>query len=274
MKRVVRILLKTVAICGILYVGICLTLYFYQEKLIFFPEKLDQNYHFEFSAPFEELSIKTGDGKLLNGLLFKSDSSKGLVFYLHGNASSLKNWGNAASNYTPLGYDVFILDYRGYGKSEGNITSEKQFFDDVQTVYDSMKKRYPENRIIIMGYSIGTGPATYLAARNHPRLLVLHAPYYNLTDMMKQRYPGLPTFLLKYKFNTSEFVGQCKAPVAIFHGDADNVIYYGSSLKLRSLFKQGDTLFTLKGADHNNITDHPEYSEALKKVLENNKFGK
>jgi len=118
-----------------------------------------------------------------------------------------------------------------------------------------------------LGYSIGTGAAADIAANNHPHLLILQAPYYSLTDMMKHNYPVIPTFILKYKFETSKYVQNCKMPVVIFHGDADMVIYYQSSLKLRALLKPTDTLITLHGQDHNGITDNPDYRNAINKIL-------
>jgi pimeloyl-ACP methyl ester carboxylesterase len=91
-----------------------------------------------------------------------------LIFYLHGNAGSLNTWGEVAKRYTELKYDVFMLDYRGYGKSEGSIHSQKQFHEDIQMAYDEMKKTYKESNIVVLGYSIGTGPAAKLASLNHP----------------------------------------------------------------------------------------------------------
>ena len=249
------------------YVLICLILYFFQEKVIFFPDKLDKNYKFSFSQPFEEINIKTKDGKLLNGLLFIAERSKGLVFYLHGNAGSLDRWGDVAKRYTELHYSVFILDYPGYGKSEGGIKSKAQLFDAIQSAYDDMKNRFEEESIVVLGYSIGTGPAAHLASTNRPRLLILQAPYYSLTDMMRHTYPIIPTFLLRYKFQTSEYLKGCKMPVIIFHGDKDEVIYYGSSLKLKEEMKPSDTLITLRGQGHNSMTDNPDYIAALKTVL-------
>jgi alpha-beta hydrolase superfamily lysophospholipase len=250
-----------------LYMVICISLYALQESLIFFPVKLDKNFPFAFDANFEEVSIKTSDNKLLSGILFKADSSKGLIFYLHGNGGALNSWGDVAKNYTELHYDVFMLDYRGYGKSEGKISSERQFFEDVQLAYDQMKKKYPENKIIVLGYSLGTGPAARIAATNKPRLLILQAPYYSLTDMMKHSYPVIPAFILKYKFETDKYVQNCKMPIVIFHGDADEVIYYQSSVKLRALLKKTDTLITLKGQGHDGITDNPDYRKAIAGLL-------
>jgi hypothetical protein len=251
----------------LLYVAICGLIYFFQEKLIFFPEKLDKDFKFRFYQNFEEISIKTRDNVLLNGLLFRADSSKGVIFYLHGNAGSLNSWGEVAPTYTGLKYDVFMLDYRGYGKSEGKIYSEKQIYQDTQIAYDKLKTLYDESKIIILGYSIGTGPATKIASANHPKLLILQAPFYSLTDMMKHYYPIIPTFLLKYKFETNKFIKECTMPVVIFHGNRDEVIYYNSSIKLKKLIKETDTLITLHGEGHNGMSNNRQYITELQKIL-------
>ena len=209
----------------------------------------------------------TKDNKKLNGLLFKANSSRGLIFYLHGNAGSLESWGQIAKTYTDLKYDLFMLDYRGYGKSEGTIKNEKQFHEDVQIAYDSLRKSYNENSIVVLGYSIGTGAATKLASSNHPRLLILQAPYFSLADLVKKNFKIIPSFLLKYKFETNRLIRNCKMPVIIFHGDMDEVIYYGSSLKLKVLFKAGDTLITIRGQSHNGISNNAQYLDALQNIL-------
>ncbi|MGH2666463.1 alpha/beta hydrolase [Flavobacterium sp.] len=264
-------LLKILKMVVGLYIVLCGLLYFFQEKLIFFPQKLDKNYQFHFGQNFEELYSKTNDGKFLNGLLFKADHSKGLIFYLHGNADCLSSWGEVAKTYTDLNYDIFMLDYRGFGKSEGQISNQNQLFEDNQTVYNELKKRYTEDKIIILGYSIGTGLAAKLASSNNPKMLILQAPYYNLTDMMKQRFSFVPTFILKYKLATNEYLKSCKMPVVLFHGNQDEVIYYGSSLKLKEQFKPQDILITLNGQGHNNMSDNAEYKIELKKIVSNRK---
>jgi len=177
-----------------LYILVCGLMFTLQEKLIFFPQKLQKNHAFGFAQPFEEVTILTQDEKNLHGLLFKADKSKGLIFYLHGNAGSLDGWGEVAETYTRLKYDIFLLDYRGYGKSEGRIESEARLFQDVQLAYNEMLKRYNENSIVVLGYSIGTGPATKLAGTNNPKLLILQAPYYSLTDVVKRTIPFIPGF--------------------------------------------------------------------------------
>jgi pimeloyl-ACP methyl ester carboxylesterase len=262
-----RPFIKILLALFVVYIIVCVILFDYQEKLIFYPTKLNSHFQFAFQGKFKEINIKTPDNKLLNGVLFKADSTKGLIFYLHGNAGALDSWGEVAKTYTDMHYDVFMLDYRGYGKSEGQINSQQQFFEDVQLAYDHMKKKYSENKIIVLGYSIGTGAAANVTANNHPRLLILQAPYYSLTDMMKHNYPVIPTFILKYKFETNKYIQNCKMPVVIFHGDADGVIYYQSSLKLQVLLKTTDTLITLHDQGHNGITDNADYRNAMYKIL-------
>ncbi len=255
----------------VLYLAICLLLYSFQEKLLFFPQKLDKDFKFSFNQPFEEIDIRTSDNISLHGILFKTDNPKGLIFYLHGNAGSLHSWGNVAELYTDMNYDVFILDYRGYGKSEGKIESQKQIYQDVQITYNNLKQRYQEDNIIILGYSIGTGLASFTASNNNPKLLILQSPYYSLTDMVRRHYPIIPSFILKYKFNNSKHISKCKMPIVIFHGDQDEVIYHGSSIKLKNHFSEKDTLITLYGQKHNGMTFNPDYIKAIKKYLVNNR---
>lgn len=249
------------------YVLVCLLLYANQESIIFLPGKLPSDYKFEFNQEFEEKSIRTEDGKVLNAVLFKANTSKGVIFYLHGNAGSIDSWGWVAQTYTNLNYDVFMLDYRGYGKSDGKIESEEQLFGDIQTAYNVLKKSYNEKDIVVLGYSVGTGLAAKVAADNNPNLLILQAPYYSLVDEMHQRFPFVPGFILKYKFQTHENLHRCNMPVIIFHGDQDEVISYRASQKLQQEFKPADQLITLPGQGHNGMTDSPAYQAELAKIL-------
>ncbi|RYY29256.1 MAG: alpha/beta hydrolase [Chitinophagaceae bacterium] len=247
---------------------VALLLYFVQERLIFFPQKLPVTHKFVFQNNFSELTVTTRDNKKLHAVLFKADSiSKGVIFYLHGNAGSIDSWGELAAFYNKLDYDVMMPDYRGYGKSEGSINSQKQFFDDVQDLYAYLKNYYTEHEIVVLGYSIGTGAAAHTAATNNPGLLILQAPYYTLTDLVKNIYPVVPSFLLKYKFETAEYIKKCTMPIVIFHGDRDEVIYHGSSLKLKDHLKPADTLITLKDQSHNGITENPDYRKNIKRIL-------
>lgn len=227
-----------------------------------------KNYKFGFTGDFEELSIPVQEGVSLNGVLFKTSPSKGLIFYLHGNGGSIKGWGDIASTYNEMGYDIFILDYRGYGKSDGKISGESQIYGDIKKAYDYVLTAYPENKVIITGYSIGTGLAAMLASENSPSGLVLQAPYYSLKETINSTMPLMPDFLQKYDFETYKFLQKVKAPICIFHGTADNILPYSNSEKLKSVVKEGDTLITLPGEGHNTITDNELFKTEFKKFAD------
>ena len=258
-----KVIVVIVVLLSIILIGF---LYFFQEKLIFYPQKLEKSFQYDFNQNFKELSIKTADDLLLNALLFEADSTKGVILYLHGNAGSLESWGSVAKVYTDLNYDVFILDYRGFGKSEGSISGEEQLYEDIQIVYNKIKETYKEEDIIVLGYSIGTGLAAKIASENSPKLLILQAPYYSFKDMMSSQY-FFPSFILKYKFRTDKFLQQCHCPVVIFHGDKDQIIDYNSSLKLKEEFKDKIQLIILEGEEHNGITYNQHYRNELRKIL-------
>lgn len=266
MKNLLLIFLVLV----VFYLLIISLVYFFQEKMIFLPQKLPQEYVFQYEG-LEERQIEMKDGTLLHALMFKAENSKGVVLYLHGNAGSLEGWGSVAETFTTLTYDVLVLDYRGYGKSEGTISGETQLHQDMQSVYENLKQEYPENQIIVLGHSIGAGMAARLAVTNRPKLLILQAPYYSLPDLAKNTPPLniFPGFLFKYKLETAKFLQETEVPVVVIHGDEDEVIYYGSSLKLQQEFKPGDTLITLRGFGHNNFLNSERYRLEIERVLKN-----
>lgn len=258
--RILYIILILILLGGILF-------YFNQEKIIFYPEKTASDFNYTFSSPFEEVYLTTEDQKKLHALHFKAENPKGVVYYLHGNAGNLEGWGDIAPLYLDLNYDVFILDFRGFGKSEGKINSENQFYADADLGYDYLIKKYPEEQIVVIGYSIGTGVASYLASIHQPQQLILQSPYYNLEEVSKTLYPFLPRFLLKYKFENDQFLPQIKVPITIFHGNADRVLFYEDHSKLKNLLKPTDNYFTLEGQGHAYMNENKVYAGKLKDLL-------
>jgi len=266
-RKLRKALLWVIGICLVIYLGICGFFYFDQEHLIFPGKKVNTGYHYNFALPYRQYAIKTPDGNIVDGYLFKTNNSRGLIFYLHGNGDNVESWSKAIPKYLALGYDTFVFDYPGYGKSTGHLYSLGQFFTAIQTAYDTMERVYPENHIVIMGYSLGSGAGAWLAAHNHPKLLLMLAPYYSIGDMALKRYPFLPVLILKYPIDTYQYLQKIKAPVVIFHGDRDEIIYYGSSLKLKPYFKPGDTLITLPGQGHLHYDDNPVFMGDVKQIL-------
>ena len=242
-------------------------IYFNQSELVFVNSKLPSDYEFNYQDDFDEVYIESYDGVKLNGLLFKSINSKGLVFFLHGNAGNLSGWGSISKTYTSLGYDVFILDYRGYGKSEGVIENEAQVMNDANLVFKKISKSYQNKKIFITGYSIGTGIATQLAAQNKIDALFLIAPFYNFSEFTKSRVLYFPDSFKKFKFETNKYITTLKAPIYIFHGDKDNIILLENAIRLKKIIKREDLLFTLVDEDHIGITDNLDFQRELKALL-------
>lgn len=268
MKTIRYIFLSLVTFFGIIYLLYVSYVYFKQAEMVFIANKLPKNYKFEFNQKYEELNIPSFDNKKLSGLLFKTSNPKGLIFYLHGNAGSLDSWGNSAKIYTNLGYDIFILDYRGFGKSEGQIENQEQVYRDISIVYDKVKSEYKNKETIVIGYSIGTGLAAYLASIKNPDKLILQAPYYNFLEFSSTKEPYFPDFLKKFQFETNKYIVKVKAPIYIFHGNQDQLISIENSVRLQKLLKSKDVFFMLENQGHLGINDNQDFQEKLKIILE------
>jgi uncharacterized protein len=267
MKAFRFILTSILLLLGVLYIIYLSYVYFNQSEMVFRASKLPKDYAFEFKDNFEEITIPSFDGVKLNGLLFKAVNSKGLIFYLHGNAGALDRWGKHAEIYTRLGYDIFFLDYRGFGKSEGEIDDQAQVYKDVTLAYETVLKRYDKSKTIIIGYSIGTGIAAYLASKEQPKMLVLQAPYFNFTEFTTGRVPFYPDTMKKFSFETDKYIVKVKAPVYLFHGKQDNLISYENALQLQALFKPKDSLFSLENQGHVGMNDNYEFQTKLQQLL-------
>ena len=261
-KRGIRILLGG-------YLLIVAMLYFFQEKLIFLPTKLPQNYSYSFAQPFEELFLDAEDGARLNALHFKQENSKGAILYFHGNAGDLSRWGNIVTYFVDKGFDVIVMDYRSYGKSTGKL-SEDALFKDAQLFYNYAIDHYEAGDLIVYGRSLGTGIATKLASENHVKQLILESPYFSLEEIARKRFPFLPVkWLIRYHFKSFEYIQGVRSPIAIFHGTEDQVIPYESGERLYQAipFKQKQ-LVTIPAGGHNNLVDFSAYQDGIDKVLE------
>src|SRR6267378_4894014 len=134
--------------------GLLGLVYLRQEKLIFFPEPLPAD--FPLAIPDVEQVLIRVDGATLLALHLKLPRPKGVVFFLHGNAGNLADWFVDTPLYRSANFDLFMIDYRGYGKSSGRIESEEQLHADVRKAWDIVAPLYAGKRIVIYGRSLGT----------------------------------------------------------------------------------------------------------------------
>lgn len=257
----------TLGILVALYVLLVLALYFFQENFIFLGEPLDQHHQYNFETPFEERNFEMSDGAVINALHFKADSSKGIIYYHHGNAGNLDRWGGIAEYFIQFGYEVLIYDYRGYGKSNGT-RSEKTLHQDAQHIYDELKKDWGDEQIILYGRSLGSGMACHVASSNNAKMLILETPFYSLQSMASWRFPFLPTkILVKYDMLNWKRLRESNLPIHIFHGTDDGVVPHWSGKKLYESVKEKATLTTIEGAQHNNLIEFEGFREGVNELL-------
>lgn len=251
-----------------IYVGVSVLLFFLQDYLMFKPEKLAKDFQFHYkNQEIEEYNVETRDGAIINGLHFKVDKPKGIVFYLKGNSKSIKGWGKFAVDFTRHGYDVLMIDYRGFGKSTGRRT-QKAVKRDLQVVYNKIKENVSEKYIILYGRSLGSGFATKLASTNNPRMLVLDAPYYSLSKVAKRYMPFMPlSLLIKFPMPTYKWLKYVQCPIHIVHGTDDKLIPYKTSVKLSKIKPKLTTLHTIIGGGHKNLNTFESYHKILSDII-------
>ncbi len=241
--------------------------YFLQEFFIFKPEKLKPGFLFKYDIPFRELNFDIAPGIRINGLHFHRDKPKGLILYFHGNTRSIKGWAKYSRDFYRYGYDVILVDYRGFGKSTGP-RNEKEMLQDMQFVYEALAKQYSEQHLIVYGRSLGSGFAAKLASDNQPRYLILDSPYYNFTKVIERFLPFLPIrMVLRYQLRTDRWIVKVRCPIYILHGTRDRLIPIRHSERLQKLNPKRTTLIRILGGRHNNLPDFPEYHNFVRDIL-------
>ena len=248
-----------------LYVVICVTFYLIQESLIFISKRYNDKLRYKLAAPYEEVFIDTPQGGLINGILIKRQESKGVIFYLHGNTGGLNRWCYMAEELTHFGYDVFAIDYRGYGKSKGS-RSEEKMHADVEVCWEYIRLRYDNIEKVVWGRSLGSGFAAPLASKFNPDKLVLETPFDSLLDVAQRQFPFLPnTFLLRYPFRSDLHARDIECKTLIIHGTKDIIVPYRSALKFFNRIKNSGKaeMVTVVGAKHNNLNAFPLFRDKL-----------
>ena len=247
---------------------ISVLLYFFQEFFLFHPEKLSKDFQFQYeNQEIEEYNMEIKEGVIINGLHFKTPNPKGVVFYLKGNTKSIKGWGKFAVDFTIHGYDVIMIDYRGFGKSTGKI-SEASMKQDALLVYEKIKKVVHEDNIIVYGRSLGTGLATKVASMNNPKMLILACPYFSMSKNIKRYFPFIPLGLvMRYSMPTYKWIKYVKCPIKIIHGTSDKMIKFASSIKLAKMNPDLTKIFPIIDGGHKNIHNYESYHRAIKEIL-------
>ncbi|MBR9846418.1 MAG: alpha/beta hydrolase [Algicola sp.] len=255
----------------VVYLAISIALYYLQDYMLFKPEKLPKDFQFDYeNQETKEYNLETRDGAVINGLrFFPKGESRGVVLYLKGNSKSIKGWGKFAVDFTRHGYNVLMVDYRGFGKSTGR-RSQKAIKRDLQLVYNKLKDMTTEDHIILYGRSLGSGFAAKLASMNHPKMLILDAPYYSLTKVTARYAPFMPlSLLMKYPLPTYKWLKYVQCPIHIIHGTHDKLIPYKTSVKLALVNPNLTKLHTVIDGGHKDLNNFESYHSMLDDIINN-----
>jgi uncharacterized protein len=253
------------------YSLIGLGLYYLQDKFLFHPEALLKQEPYNFSIPHKEVNIPYDAEANLNIVQFLTtlhpSGIKGVVLYFHGNRKNISWYAKYVPAFTRAGYEVWMIDYPGFGKSTGPLT-EARLYAYAEQLYKLAHSRFGSDSIILYGKSMGTGIAAELASKNKAKLLVLETPYYSIRSLVKRYFPVYPIDrMIHYDLPTHQFLLNVMEPVLIFHGTDDGVVPYSNAERLRPFLKPADRFITIEGGSHNNLTGYKLYQHTLDSLL-------
>jgi pimeloyl-ACP methyl ester carboxylesterase len=261
-------------IIGLLIVIVALFVLFsiLQERLIFYPQRIsdkEAEILMKRNSRVEPISLKTHDNLTIRGWFLKNSSSSKspLILYFGGNAEEVSYLLDYAEK--TKGWSWVLINYRGYGLSEGK-PSETNLYRDAISLYDYFAKRddIDKDRIVIMGRSLGTGVATYLAQMRKTSAVILVSPYDSLVSVGKSVFPFLPVnLILRHRFDSLSRAPFITVPLLVLVASDDNIIPVQYSRKLAEKWGAAYSLIIIKGEDHNTIHDNANYWEAIDDFL-------
>jgi fermentation-respiration switch protein FrsA (DUF1100 family) len=243
-----------------------------EKKMIYFPTHVVDWTPAEAKLTFEDLRLRCADGVTIHGWFIPATGKQvGTVLFFHGNAGNISHRSDKILILHKLGLDVCMVDYHGYGQSEGK-PGEKETYLDADASYDWLTRQrgIAPKQILVWGESLGGGVATYLAASKEIGGLVLESTYTSLPDVGRSIYPFLPTkLLMSTRYDSLGRITKIHAPILIFHSPQDEVIRYRLGERLFDAANEPKTFVQLSG-DHNGgfLASEPIFSEAIRTFAE------
>lgn len=238
-----------------------------QERLLFEPAPWPTDQPSTLGEPDVRSVWVDVPGAKLHALHLRQPDARGLVFFLHGNGGNVASWFTDTDFYRQAGFDLFMLDYRGYGRSSGQIENESQLMDDVRAAWAQVAPHYAGRPVVVYGRSLGSGLAAKLATEVNPALTVLVSPYVSMVALAGEQYPFVPSVLLRYPLRTDEAVGRIAGPVWLVHGEQDPLIPMAHSEALQKAVGERAQLLRLPKAAHADVHECPVYLDGWRQQL-------
>lgn len=273
-------------------VGLVVLIMAFEDKLIFFPAKYPEGFWQiqescvrvgEVFPQVEDCRFSTSDGVSLHGWYCKPVrcesggqvplKSEMVVLWFHGNAGNITHrYDMIRQLLIRLPVDVFIIDYRGYGKSEGT-PSEQGLYVDARAAWNYLtdERRIEPNRIVILGKSLGGVPAVDLASNVHAAGLIVQSSFTSAADMASKILPFCPKIFLRTRMDSASKISQVRGPKLFIHSRADEVVPYELGKRLFEVAPEPKEFYEVKGAHHNStyIVGGEPYFEALRGFIMN-----
>jgi hypothetical protein len=264
--KIKRRIWQSVRIFLLIYICGGVILYSIQDMLLFHPIPLPKEHHFSFDQPFEELNIPIGTDNLSLVKFHTNQPRKGIVLFFHGNRYNVEHYKKYPALFLQHGYDLWMIDYPGFGKTTG-VRSEQNIYNDALLTYELAQKEVHNDSIIIYGKSIGTGVAAQLASIKPAKQLILETPYYSIDALAKHYFPIYPVLpMTQYSFPIYDYLKKVTYPVTMFHGTKDEVIPYEEAQELSEENKQIE-LITIPGGKHNTLYGFALYQQKMDSLL-------
>jgi pimeloyl-ACP methyl ester carboxylesterase len=245
-------------------------LWFCQERLLFEPDPLAHE-HPQTTDPDVHESFIDVPAARLSAAQLKLPNPRGVVFFLHGNSGNLKKWFVDLDAFRELNLDVVMFDYRGFGKSSGQIASEQQLRADVRAVWEQYAPQYEGKRVVISGQSLGTGLAAGLsaelcAAGKAPDLTLMVSAYSSMQALADELYPWVPRAVLRYPLATLDYACRLTGKLMLIHGDKDELIGLHHSQALCKAVPHAQ-FHCVEGAGHGDVHQFPSFRKAVNAAL-------
>lgn len=225
-----------------------------EERFIFYPTAPIDQTPANYRLPFDDVFLTTADGVRLHGWFIPHPSAKVTLIWFHGNAGNISHrLENIRLLRDSVKLNIFIFDYRGYGRSEGRV-SEEGTYKDGEAAFDYLRSRrdIDSKRIVFFGRSLGAAVAAELATREGCLALILETPFVSIREMARVAFPFLPIgSLLRTRYDVVEKVRRIKTPLLVLHGDQDEIVPFAQGRKVFEAAPQPKEFYTIRGARHN-----------------------
>lgn len=243
-----------------------------EKRFIFFPYKVIEETPREWGLVYEEIYFTTEDGLRLNGWWIPGTGSPVTLIWFHGNAGNISHRLESIKlRRDRLGINIFIFDYREYGRSEGKVSEEGTYRDGNAAVrYLRGRAGLDPAKIVFFGESLGSAVAVEMASRHGCAALILESAFLSIPEMAKVSFPFLPLGpLLRTRYDTLSKIGKVSAPILIVHGEKDEIVPFRHGRRLFEAAPEPKEFYVIKGARHNDtyLVGGKAYLDALSRFL-------